>query len=121
MRHRRPLLGAPHLIRGYIALRRQLRSFAESCNVAWRDVTERHERDEEGYIIRDDDRAEMAFYCNGKQVEVAIFAPSKDKDHRPDGVNVLPLGKLSACIDGQIIKGPLDQATFESIKRAIHG
>lgn len=108
------------MIRGYIALRRQLRHFAEVCGVPWRDVTEHHERDDEGHILRDDDRAEMAFRCNGRFIEVAIFAPSKDRDHRPDGVNVLPLGKLSARIDGHVIKGPLDKATWDNIRQAIH-
>ena len=109
------------MIRGHIALVRQLRNFVEGCGLSWKEVTLRHERDEEGYILRDDDRQEIAFKSNGKFIEVAIFAPSLDETHRPDGINILPLGKLSARIDGHVIKGPLDQATWDIIRQAIHG
>lgn len=108
------------MIRGYIALRRQLRDFVDSCNVPWSDVTERYDRDEAGRILRDDDRAEIAFRHKGRLIELAIFAPSKDKDHRPDGKNILPLGKIAARIDGGIVTGVIDSATWNSIKRAIY-
>jgi hypothetical protein len=109
------------VIRQHIALNRQLRHFVESSGLQWKDVTLRHERDDEGRIIRDDDRLEIAFRSNGKFVEVAAFAPSIDRDHRPDGKNILPLGKLSARIDGHIINGPLDPATWKQIEQVIHG
>lgn len=60
------------MIRGHIALIRQLRHFVEDSGLPWRDVTLRHERDDDGYILRDDDKAEVAFHANGKFVEVAI-------------------------------------------------
>lgn len=120
VRGRWTVLGSALVIRGYIALRRQLRAFAELCNISWSDVIERHERDDDGRIFRNDDRAEIAFRCNRKSIELAIFAPSTDKDHRPDGKNVLPLGKIAARIDGEVIGGPLDQKTWDDIKREIH-
>ena len=109
------------MIRGHIALIRQLRHFVEDSGFPWRDVTLRHDKDEEGYILRDDDKAEISFHSNGKFVEVAIFTPSTDGEHRPDGKNILPLGKLSARIDGKVTSGPIDQATWDKIRQAIHG
>jgi hypothetical protein len=109
------------VIRGHIALIRQLRSFVEAAGLPWNKVSIRHELDDEGYILRDDDKAEIALRTNGKFVEIAIFTPSSDETHRPDGKNILPLGKLSARIDGKVTSGPIDQATWDKIKQAIHG
>jgi hypothetical protein len=108
------------VIRGHIALIRQLRHFVEDSGLSWKNVTIRHERDEEGYILRDDDKAEISFPIDGKLIEVAIFCPSTDGEHRPDGKNILPLGKLSARINGHVTSGPIDQTTWDKIRDVIH-
>jgi len=110
------------MIHGYVTLRRQLRQFVNTIGMTWDEITFSPDRDDEGRIIGDDQRSEIAFRArNGKFVELVIFAPSTDKDHRPDGKNVLPLGKVAARVEGRVISGPIDQITWESIRQAIHG
>jgi hypothetical protein len=109
------------MIHGYMALRRQLRQFVYAVGLTWDEVIFSPERDDEGNVIGDDARAEIAFRArNGKFVELAIFAPSTDRDHRPDGKNVLPLGKVAARVEGRVISGPIDQITWKNIRDAIN-
>lgn len=100
------------MIRGHVALLRQLRSFMESSGLPWSIVELRHERNEDGRILTDDTRAEISFPYHGQIVDVVIYAPSTDK---VDGVESFPLGKLAARTDDGIVKGPIDPATWNQI------
>ena len=109
------------MIYGYRALRRQLQQFIGSLGIPWDDVNYNPDRDEEGRVLRDDECLEVSFRMpSGRLVEMAIFAPSTDRDHKPDGKNVLPLGKVAARIDGQKVAGPIDQETWANIKKVIN-
>jgi hypothetical protein len=105
------------MIRGHVALIRLLRGYMEGSNLPWSGVEFNYERDEDGREIYDDHRAEIAFPCAGKRVEVVIIAPSDDRDAAGE---CLPLGKLAGRIDGgQVIKGPIDQSTWDQIVKMI--
>lgn len=109
------------MIHGYKTLRRQLRQFVDSVGVAWSDVHYSPEVDENGQYILDDERCEISFRTpKGVYVEMAIFAPSNDRDHKPDGKNVLPLGKVAARCGGRKLSGPIDQETWCSIRTMIN-
>lgn len=104
------------MIRGHIALVRLLRAFMETSNLPWARVEFKNDKDDEGRAIYDPQRAEIAFRHRGKRVEVVIVAPSEERDHDP-----LPLGRLAARIDeSEVIKGPIDQATWDLIAAAIN-
>lgn len=104
------------MIRGHIALVRQLRAFMETSCLPWGQVKFRYDEDDDGRPIYDPRRAEMSFHHNGKSVDVVIVAPSDDRSE----IDPLPLGKLAARIDGLVIKGPIDQVTWDRIVTAIN-
>lgn len=109
------------MLHGYMTLRRHVRAFLDSIGVNWNDINYQPERDEDGGVVRDDQRLEVSFRMpDGKLVELVVFAPSLDRDHKPDGKNVLPLGKVAARINGCIIQGPIDMLTWARIKRVIN-
>lgn len=106
------------MIHGHIALVRQLRSFMETSCLPWGQVRFHYDHDDEERPIYDDRRAEMSFGHNGKDIEVVIQAPS---DEKHEGTECLPLGKLAARVGGNtVIKGPIDQVTWDQIVAAIN-
>jgi hypothetical protein len=105
------------MIHGHIALVRQLRAFMETSVLPWGNVRFRYDHDDEERPIYDDHRAEMSFRHNGKDIDVVIFAPS---DQKTEGAESLPLGRLAARVDGEVIKGPIDQTVWDQIAAEIN-
>jgi hypothetical protein len=105
------------MIHGHIALVRQLRSFMETSCLPWGQAHFHYDMNDEDRPIYDDGRAEMSFQHNGKNIDVVIWAPSHEK---AEGAESLPLGKLAARFDGNLIKGPIDQTTWDEIVAAIN-
>ena len=100
------------MIRGHVALVRHLREFMERSGLPWGAVEFKYEIDEDGRPKLDDGRAEMAFSHRGRNIEIAIFAPAEVVVR---GQEPLPLGRLSARCRGQLVKGPIDQTTWDRI------
>lgn len=109
------------MLHGYVTLRRHARMFLDSIGVSWNDVNYQPARDEDGNPVRDDECLEFSFRMpDATLVELAIFAPSLDRDHKPDGKNVLPLGKVAVRCGGRKYAGPIDQQTWDHIRRVIY-
>lgn len=106
------------MIRGHIALIRLLRAYMEGSLLPWGEVTFKNDHDDDGRVLYDAHRAEIAFTHRGTPVEVVIIAPS---DERIEGAESLPLGRLAARIaNDHVVKGPIDQTTWDRIVHAIH-
>lgn len=105
------------MIRGHVALIRQLRCFMETSGLPWTAVKFITDHDEDGRPFFDDDRAEISFRHHGKDVGIYVVAPSSD---RIEGKENLPLGKLAGRVEDRVVKGPLDQATWDSIIKLIN-
>jgi|SRR5271166_2267509 len=105
------------MIRGHIALIRQLRAFMETSALPWADVKFKTEIGEDGRAIYDDARAEISFRHHDKAIDVYIVAPSPDQH---DGVQGHPLGMLAGRCDDEVIKGPIDQSTWDAIVKLIN-
>jgi len=100
------------MIRGHTALVRQLRAFMEASNLPWGDVHFAYDRDDDGRLILDDQRLEVSFTYDGQRCDVVIFAPSQNAI---DGVEPLPLGRLAARCNHRMVRGPIDQTTWDHI------
>lgn len=96
------------MIRGHVALIRQLQSFMETSGLPWTGVQFKEQEDE---------RLEVAFVHNGKPVDIYLIAPTPE---RRDGAENFPLGKLAGRCGEQVVKGPLDQSTWDRIVRLIN-
>jgi hypothetical protein len=92
-----------------VALIRTLRGFLDSSGVP---------RDAAGmrYANGNDRLVGANFVWRGRDVFVQFVAPSQDQDEQFEG-EVLPLGRISAYIDGNgpVIKGPINQRTWDDI------
>lgn len=104
------------MIRGHVALVRQLRAFMENSNLPWQRVSWDYDTDEDGRTVYTDDRAEMHFPMHDSVARVAIFAPTADVD----AGERLPLGRLACQYKGQVVKGPIDQRTWDQIVEMIN-
>jgi hypothetical protein len=103
------------VIRRHVALVRQLQAFMEGSALPWGAVVFKYDKDDDGKPIYEPGRAEMSFTHRGRKVEVVIMSPSEER-----GENELPLGRLAARFeDGEIIKGPIDQAVWDRIVSAL--
>lgn len=100
------------MIHGHIALVRLLRDFMERSQLPWANAEFRYDKDDEGRLILDERRAELSFALGGHSVDVVIHAPSDDAS---DGMERLPLGKLAARCGDRVVKGPIDQVTWDTI------
>lgn len=105
------------MIGGSTGLLRQLQAFFETSALPWGAVTFKCDRDHNGVAVFDDDRIEISFKHRDRDIDVYIIAPSLD---RIDGVETFPHGKLAARCDDQVVKGPLDQSTWDAILKLIN-
>ena len=105
------------MIRGHIALVRILRGFMEGSRLPWSAVKFRYEQNDDMRNIYDAGRAEMSFPYRGQEFEVVIYAPTDD----PWATERWPLGRIACrCVDdGEVIKGVLDQSTWDQIEAMI--
>ncbi len=95
-----------------IALIRTLRGFLERSGIPRDAVGMRY--------VNDNDRLVGAnFVWRGRDVFVQFVAPSQDQEEQFER-EVLPLGRISAYIDGNgpVIKGPINQRTWDDIMAA---
>lgn len=100
------------MIRGHVALIRQLRSFFETSSLPWGAVRFVNDHDEDGRVIYDDLHAQIKFTHRDKTFEIGIWAPSPDRiEGRPN----YPLGDLAARRNGELVRGPIDQVTWDRI------
>lgn len=104
------------MINGHLALVRLLRDFMERSCLPWGETRFKYDKDEDGCVILDDQCAEFSFPHYGRPVDVMIEAPSDGTD----AVEKLPLGKLAARYGQRVVKGPIDQATWDKIVDMIH-
>jgi hypothetical protein len=106
------------VIRGHIALVRMLQAYFEGSRLPWGKVTFKHDKDDDDRPIYERDRVELTFTHRGRDIGIVIFAPDEE---RPEEGAGLPNGRLAARFDdGSIIKGPIDQATWDRIVAAIN-
>lgn len=106
------------MIRGHVALVRQLRAFMETSGLPWNKVRFISEYGDEGEPLIDDNRAEITFAVSGVQINITIWAPATEEI---PGIGLLPLGRLAARCGGEVVKGPIDQTTWDAIVKLIKG
>lgn len=100
------------MIRGHVALIRQLRSFVESSGLSWGAVRFRYEHDEDGRPYLDNSRIEIGLTHGKHNCDVVIIAPMEEA---LSGQEPMPLGRLVGRCGDRVAKGPIDQATWNSI------
>lgn len=105
------------MIRGHVALIRQLRAFMEGSALPWTQVKFNTAHDDDGRPFYDDHRCEVSFLHHGTRVNIVIFAPSTE---RIEGVEPLPNGRLAARCGNEVIRGPIDTATWDAIMKLIN-
>ena len=102
------------MIRGYTALIRQLRSFMETSGLPWGSIRTKSEYDEDGRYVTSEDSAEIVFLYGKRTINIAIWAPGTVLNGES-----LPLGRLVARSDGKVVKGVIDQSTWNEIVKII--
>jgi hypothetical protein len=110
----------PTMISGHVALVRKLRSFMEESGLPWHGVHFVRERNDDGNIVMDDRRLDIWFPYENQKVDVYIIAPGETDPHC-EVQELLPNGKLAARKDGAVVKGPIDQSTWDDILKLIRG
>jgi hypothetical protein len=102
------------MIRGHVALIRQLRSFVETSGLPWGSIRIKSEYDEDGRRVSSEDSAEIVFLYGDRAINIAIWAPGTVLNGES-----LPLGRLVVRCDGAVVKGPIDQSTWNEIVKLI--
>ena len=105
------------MIRGHVALVRQLRSFMEMSGLPWTAVRFRYDHDEDGRPYLDNNRIEISFQYRGHQCDVVILSPTEEPI---EGVEHMPLGRIAGRCGTRVVKGPIDQSTWDDIVRMIN-
>ncbi|TAL08275.1 MAG: hypothetical protein EPO02_13310 [Nitrospirae bacterium] len=107
------------MIRGHVAMVRQIRSFLERSHVPFSDIQFIYEKDDENRIILDEQFAEASFRVGGHVFEVAVRAPTEDG---VEGIDPLPLGRIAVRLAGGrvLVKGPIDTSTWDEVEKIIN-
>lgn len=95
---------------------RQLRYFMEGSSLPWNAARIRSEYDEDGRLVGHEDNAEIVFLFGDRTINVAIWAPGTVLNGES-----LPLGRLVARSEGKVVRGPIDQTTWDEIAHFIRG
>lgn len=105
------------MISGYASMVRQLRAFMEKSALPWQGVHFVNETDTDGRVFLNPRRLEVWFSYDNQKVDINIQLPN---DENIDGEG-LPLGKLAGRKNGKVVKGPLDERTWDEIVAMIRG
>jgi hypothetical protein len=108
------------MISGHAALMRTLHSFMEKSGLPWNQVNFVRQSNEDGGTILDPHRADVWFPHNNQRVDLYIVATGETDPHSEDR-SPLPNGRIAARYQGNVVKGPIDQSTWDNIVKLLRG
>jgi hypothetical protein len=90
----------------------------ENSALPWATVKFKADHDDDGQPYISDEWVEISFTHNNRNVGVVVWAPSDTPCAALKG-RLIPCGWLVGKCEGEVVAGPLDQATWDKITKMI--